>query len=267
MVRRTRAVIAALGLIGIFVFVGLGSSAAAAAGGEVPLTAKVEGEVPVGFSFGVTPRRLPASEGGVTRLTLDLAVTRPLYEGTWPGLAMIEIGLDRSITVEPRGLPVCHRLGAEAGPRIAPVRFHACAGAVVGRVQGDVYFNYPEQSPFLASGAGRIYRAAGKSLLLEIPLDFANESVWLVANVRPARKGGQGSEMTIKVPAISGGFGTLTHLDLELGRTFGRDGERIGYLEASCHDGRLTASQSTRLTDGTEGRSESVRACAAARDQ
>jgi hypothetical protein len=264
MVGRACAVVAALGLIGIVVVLGLGSPAADAAGGAAPVTVKVEDEAPVDFSFGVAPKRLPTGEGGVTRLMLDLEETSFQF-GARPGLQMVTIGMDRSITMEPRGLPVCHRLGAEAGPRVAPVRFHACAGAVVGRVGGDVFLDYPEQNQVLVHGAGTIYRSVGKSLLLEIPLGVFNETVWLVADVRPSRRGKIGSEMTIQVPTINEGLGTLTRLDLNLGRTFARDGERIGYVEAGCHDGRLTASQSTRLTDGTADRSESLRACAVAR--
>ena len=67
--------------------------------------------------------------------------------------------------------------------------------------------------------------------------------------------------MTIRVPMLADGEGLLTNLSLILGRTFGRDGERVAYVQARCEGGKLTASQSTRLTDGTEAHSEAIRAC------
>jgi hypothetical protein len=262
----TRVVGAALGLVVILVAVALAASSAGAAGGEGPVTAGV-GEPPVDFDFGVTPKLLPTGEAGMTRLKLELEEAEPDLDEGGIGIQTAKVDLDRSITLEPRGLPVCRRPVAEGDYELEGAVSGECERAVVGRVRARLFVAYPESMGVRFYQEGKIYRSGirgdGMNLLVEVPaLEGFGGILWMVAKVRPADEGRIGSEMTIDVPQVAQGSGVLIGLRLELGRTFGREGDRVGFVQARCHGGKLTASASTRLTDGSKGLTDSVRACA-----
>lgn len=256
---RTRALV--VGVVGMVV--ALVPVAGIAAGGEGPIYAGV-GEPAAEFDFGLSPKRLPSKE--TASATLKLKVEEVPPAGTRRGIASATIGLDRSIHLEPHGLPVCRWPALEGGIQIDAAGPDECDRAVVGRAEAKVQFAFPESRPITVPSEGNVYNAGTRNgaidLLFELPFSQPlNGSLRLLVPVRSVRRGRIGSEMTIKVPTITSGYGMLFELQFELGRTFVRHRERAAYVEAKCRGGKLAASMRAVLRDGTAGQEEFVRAC------
>jgi hypothetical protein len=258
-----RASVAVATVVVIGVAAAISPAVGGAAGGEASAVVSVgTGEPPAEFSFGISPTSLPPADPGATSLDLAIEESRSAAAGTAVGLSEAKIGLDRSIQFDPRELPDCHRLlQIDLGP-------DRCHGDVVGQAEADVEVAYPEGVPIELTGRGPIYNDGvhprGTQLIVDIPIEPMPGVLRLVVPVERVKHGRIGSEATIKVPMIAGGSGSLRDLRLELRRGFNRDGERVGYVDAECRDGKLAAWLSAVFRDGTTGQQEpAVRACRA----
>jgi len=246
------------GVIGLVV--ALAPAAGLAAGGEAPVTVTVGMEPPVSLQFGISPKRLPSPIRGTTKLAF--AIEEEPGTGVRPGITSATIGLDKSIELDPRGLPICPYFVVQiesAGPG-------GCPGSSLGHAEATAEIDLPEQPPVEIHAHGGIYNVSvgdgaprlGIELILGAPVSGA---LRILVPVRPVDEGRIGSEATIKIPEITGGSGHLLDLHLELGRSFMRHGERVGFVTAECDKGRLVSTLSATLDDGAEAREESIRAC------
>jgi hypothetical protein len=226
------------------------------------------GEPAATLEFAVTPKRLPPPGTRAETMTIGIEENATLTEGFPTGMTTATVGLDRSISLEPRGLPVCRWPGVEGGIQIASAG-DECPHAVVGTVEGSLFFDYPENTPIRTFGKGKVYNGGVRRgvtyLLLEIPFGAPlSAALRLVVPVRPARHGRIGSEATITVPRIADGYGLLTSLRIEVGRTVSRQKGPAGYVIAECRDRKLVASLSVVLGGETQGEGqEVVRSCGA----
>jgi hypothetical protein len=241
------------------------SAPRSAAEGEAPPVVKIGDEPAAALEFGVTPHVLSGDRRVPARLKLGAEVEG--VAGIPPGLATMTFALDRSIEFEPSGLPVC---------RWPTVQFHLqveaaeapgeCPRAMVGYGDARIMFAFPESKPIIVPAPVTAYNGGivdgALELLIEMqvaqPLDGA---VKLVAPIRHSDRGWIGSEMTIQMPTLSEGAGMLMELQLELGRHFRDEGRSAAFVTARCRHGKLAASLSAAMTDGTSFASESIRAC------
>jgi hypothetical protein len=238
-----------------------------ASGQEARITVRTEGESAATLEFGLTPKVLPARGRQVAKLVIG--VEEGGAEGIPPGISGATFGIDRAIRLDPRGIRPC-RSPVTEGVQIdgAGAAETDCRRSIVGRAEAKIMFAYPENTPITVTGHGIVYFAGdrlGRSeLLVEIP--FGNPlsaNLDLIVPIRSVSEGGIGSDATVNVPEIAGGYGLLRSLRLELGRVYSRDGERVDYVDAECRRGKLRAALSVELGDGTEARGESIRACTA----
>ena len=222
------------------------------------------GEPPGSFNFGIAPTLLPPADPGAGRLDIDIE-DQPSTTGQLPPpMSELTIGLDRSIQLEPLGLPIC---GWAQHPRLQIENPMAgCSQAVIGRFVGEIVVAFPEEVPIHTPVSGKIYNGGrqhgaaivGLRMLVSAPVLGA---LRLLMKVRSVHDGRIGSQMTVKIPEIVGGSGVLTRLDFELGRAFNRGGERAGYVNATCPDGKLLAAARATYVDGTSSEVEATRAC------
>jgi hypothetical protein len=247
---RTRAVVASLALASICALTALAPAPGAAAGGEAPVTVRTS-ESSASFSFGLAPRVLPV--GSATPATLDLGFEEGRPESESIGFRSLGLGFDKSISLNPRGVPICHAPGF-AGVQIEAAGPVDCKSAEVGVSEAMVQFAYPENDPIEMKSEGRIYYGGHGRLLIELPFKLIlNGNLDLVAPVRRVSSGPISSEATIEIPHIADGYGALYELSLQLNRP--------GFVTAECSTGKLRAMLAATLRDGTKAHQETIRAC------
>jgi hypothetical protein len=260
---RTGAVVASF-VVGLAI-VALGP-AGAASGRETGVTLPIEGESSATLEFGLTPKILPARGRQVAKLVIGVEEEA---NGFPLGISGATFGIDRAIQLDPLGLPPC-RTPATEGVQIdaAGAAETDCRPSRVGRAEAEITFAYPENSPITIFGRGVVYfagyRPGGSDLLVEIPFGMPlSANLDLIVPIRSVSEGRIGSDATVRVPELGGGYGVLRSLRLELGRVYARDGERVDYVDAECRRGELRAALSVELGGGTEPREKSTRACTA----
>jgi hypothetical protein len=266
--RRARAVVATLGVGMIGLTAALAPAVGDAAGGEAPVTVKVGDETPADFDVGISPTLLPPNEPAATEFRLSVEEHPRFFgDGVPPGITEARFGFDRSIDLEPHGPPVCRWPTVESGIQIDAAGNSDCPSAVVGRAEATIEFAFAETMPINVMSRGKVYnggtRRGATDLLVELPVTAPLDStVRLIVPVRPVRRGRIGSEAAFTAPILAGGSGFFLSLKLDLKRGFrDQDGERGGYVNAECRDGKLAATFAAAFNDGTQYAQESVRAC------
>jgi hypothetical protein len=263
-----RAIVAALGVGMIGLTAALAPAVGDAAGGEAPVTVKVGDETPADFDVGISPTLLPPNEPAATEFRLSVEEHPRFFgDGVPPGITEARFGFDRSIDLEPHGPPVCRWPAVESGIQIDAAGNTDCARALVGRAEATLEFAFDETTPFKVPSTGKVYnggtRGGATDLLVELLVPAPFESIIrMIVPVRSVPRGRIGSEATLTAPTLAGGAGFFLSFRLDLKRAFGRGGgERGGYVNAECRDGKLAATFAAAFTDGTQYAQESVRAC------
>jgi hypothetical protein len=162
------------------------------------------------------------------------------------------IDFDRDGRLSAGGLPTC-AAGQVASLGTAEAR-SACAGAIVGRGHIEALVALP---------AGTVPTSSALTLFNGPPLDgdptvvlhahFTVPGTQTFAIVVPIerRRGGFRYRATLNLPAIAGGLGAVTHVDVGVGRRFTVDGQSHSYVAARCSDGVLRTHGHFSFADGT----------------
>jgi hypothetical protein len=169
-----------------------------------------------------------------------------------PALQHVRLDFDRDGRLTTAGLPVCPPSRVEATTSRQARR--RCRGAIVG-----------------AGHIGAVVDLAGGRLKIRSPLTLFNgprrgrnwtvvahaqarvpvfESYVVVVPVE-RRRGTYGYRSSFDVPRIAGGLGSLTHIDVKVGRRYRFHGARRSYVSARCSDGILQTQGYFGFADGT----------------
>jgi hypothetical protein len=164
------------------------------------------------------------------------------------------VDLDRNVSIDAEGLPVCRaillRVSDVAGAR------RVCRKAIVG--SGSARFGFVSSTQSPPTGTVQLRSeldSVASSRLTLFNGGVANGTVTLfihalvsdpnpkplVATVKIAGKG-DGSQAVAKIPYIAEGRGSLLGFNLKLGRSFRAEGTERSYLAAKCPGGRLSLS-------------------------
>lgn len=159
------------------------------------------------------------------------------------------VDFDRDGKLDARGLPVCSPARIENAAPAAARRL--CAGSIVGegRVEAVVerdgspapvgspltLFNGPPQEgePTVILHA----RAGGQTLAMVVPIE--------------RRKGEFRYRATLVFPPLDEGRGSISYVEVQVGRHFSVGGQKRSYVSARCSDGVLRTHGRFRFADGT----------------
>lgn len=180
-----------------------------------PTTLPRRGTVPIGVEFGGT-----------------IASTRP---GGPPKLTKMTVAINRNGWVDTKGLPRCG-LG-RIDPSTNREALVACRSSLVGEGSFAANVKIPEQSPFPSHGKVLAFngRLHGK------PVIFAH-----IYGVRPLpisyvlpfeikkSTGTYGTVLEASFPPVTGEWGYVTGISMNLNRRFSSGGRTHGYLNAGC---------------------------------
>ena len=201
---------------------------------------------------GFTPRELPRRSYAPIHFQGHVNISSA--KGGLPPAADYGIlYFDRDGKLFTRGLPICPRSRIEtASPAVAR---RLCGGAIVG--EGHI-------GAAVALPGGGTVKLRSLLTVFNGPRENGNATVIVHAQA-PApvsetyavvvpierRQGPYGYKVTIDVPPIAGGAGTLTHLDGKIGREFRSGGAERSYVSARCLDGILETRGHFLFSDST----------------
>lgn len=186
------------------------------------------------LSGSLDPTRLPRQGSAPVAVSISGRIA-PTSETTLPQLRRIAIAINRFGRLDTSGLPQCRI------PRIQPATsaeaLAACRGARIGHGHFSADVRLPEASPFPSEG--KILAFNGRwhgrpAILAQIyGIDPAPTSYVLPFAIRRSR-GTFGTVLEAQLPPITGSWGFVTGVSLELGRSFRSHGRVHSYLAAGC---------------------------------
>jgi hypothetical protein len=194
-----------------------------------------DGNVRISFSGGFTPRSLPRDRPAP--VTVDIQGAIGTTDGSHPpAVQRIEIALNRNGKISTQGLPACTSpLLQSTSTEVALSR---CRSSLVGRgrFKADVQISSP--SPVLATGKMLAFfgRSEGKrALLLHLYVTIPVRATFILPlTISGTAKGKFGTVLSAKVPTLAGGLGSVTQIDLTVGRNYSYRGEPRSFISASC---------------------------------
>lgn len=203
---------------------------AALAHGEV----RRVGNLQIAFNGGIAPHSLPRDRAVPVTLSVSGRITTT--DGSHPPpLRWLRLELNRNGQLSTAGLPTCRASALQSTTSKAALA--RCQGALVGRGSFAAELSgggaaIPTQGRILVFNS----TAAGKPALLlhlygTIPIQ---SSYVLPLKIRHQAQGEFGTVMATRLPRLAGGVGSITQIELEIGREYTYRGERRGYLSASC---------------------------------
>lgn len=192
-----------------------------------------QGDVRVKFDADFDPHSLPRRDAAPVRIQIEGGITTT--DGSHPPpLQWLEVELNRKGQLSTVGLPVCSApLLQSTTTRQALAR---CGSAVVGKGSFDAEVALSGDVPASGKIVAFNSRLHGKPALLlhffaQVPVRFT-----LVVPLTITRKssGEFGTLLRTRVPRLAGGLGSITHIDLTIGRRYTFAGRRRSYVSAAC---------------------------------
>ncbi|HEV2857444.1 MAG TPA: hypothetical protein VGW80_03465 [Solirubrobacterales bacterium] len=250
----------------IFILVAL---LALSAGAVAWAAVEKSGNVLVHFNAEFSPHSLPRQDPAPIEVTIKGGITTT--DGSHPPpMQWLEIELNRNGRLYTKGLPSCSpALLQSTSSKEAKAR---CGRAQVGHGSFSADIALGSNKPVTSTGRILAFngRRSGKPALLlhffgGVPVRFT-----LVVPLRIGhRKDGQfGTVLRARIPKLANGFGSITQIDLTLGRRWSFAGERRSYLSAACNAPRgfsggpfTFARASFRFEDRPEISSTLTKAC------
>lgn len=195
--------------------------------------------VRVAVDGSMSPVRLPRS--GSTPIAVSVSGQISSSTTELPKLTGIRIEINRHGHLDQRGIPLC-RLG-HIDPSTTQEALGACRSALIGEGHFSADVRIPNQSPFPSDG--KVLAFNGK--LNGKPAIFAHiygtrpvpTSYVLPFSVSKA-SGTYGTVLEASLPQVTGEWGYVTGISLDLDRVFTSHGQRRGYLSASCPAPRVS---------------------------
>jgi hypothetical protein len=192
-----------------------------------------EGNVRVKFNTDFAPHSLPRTHAAPVRIHIQGAIATT--DGTHPPpLRWLEVELNRKGQISTTGLPTCS--ASQLQSTSTDQALALCGPSVVGRGDFRAEVSLGSSVPAVGKIVAFNSRLAGKPALLlhffaNVPIRFT-----LVVPLTITRKGkGEfGTLLRTKVPQLAGGLGSITKIDLLMGRQYSAAGKRRSYVSAAC---------------------------------
>jgi hypothetical protein len=181
-----------------------------------PTTLPRRGTAPIGISFGGTISATDAA--GIPKLT------------------KLTIALNRNGRLDTHGLPRCSR--RQIDPSTNREALAICGSSLVGEGSFASKVKIPEQSPFPSKGKVLAFngRLHGRPVILAHIYGVRPLPISYVLPFTVSRSGGStyGTLLEASFPKVTGEWGYVTGIAMNLHRSFSTGGKTRGYLNAGC---------------------------------
>jgi hypothetical protein len=190
--------------------------------------------VRVSVEGGFAPKRLPRTGTAPISVSVDGKIGGSQTDGP-PQLQTIRIAINREGRLDTRGLPIC-RIG-QIDPSTSQEALETCESSLVGEGTFSANVKIPEQSPFPSEGKILAFngRLGGKPALLAHI--FGSQPIptsYVLPFTISASHGTFGTVLEASLPKVTGEWGYVTGVEINLGRRFSFGGKQRSYLSASC---------------------------------
>jgi hypothetical protein len=226
------------------------------------------GSVKTTFSASVKPKTLPRSKRTPVAISLSSKVVGR-GQAHIPAIARATIGIDRSLTVDARGVPVC--APGQIENQTSEAAEASCAAALVGtgtaiaEIALDGAAPVSAESRLLAFNGGTVGRTT--TILVHAHLSApVTQTLVVPIALTKVSGGGYGLLAQVAVPKIASGAGSLARFDLAFRkRVTTTGGSRHGYLLARCTDGNLIFEPEVEFDNGDFAQGLLAEGCDSAR--
>jgi hypothetical protein len=213
-------------LLAIFALLGAG-----VARGELSQS----GNLRISFEGSFSPQALPRDQLAAVTISVEGAIKTT--DGSHPpALRRIEFGLNRNGRLSTAGLPVCTSGLLQATTTQEALK--RCRPALVGRGHFGADVEFPSLTAIPASGTILAFngRHAGKrAVLLHLYGTVPVQATFILPlTISHSDEGRFGTMLSAKIPTLAGGVGSVTKIDLRIGRDYTYQGQRHSYISASC---------------------------------
>jgi hypothetical protein len=170
-----------------------------------------------------------------------------------PVLQHVKLDFDRDGLLTTAGLGVCLPSRIE-GATVEQARGR-CGGAIVGTGHLGATISLPGGSHFDVRSPLTLFngprQAGNPTVLFHAQTSIPAFQAYVVVIPIERRSGTFGYRASFDVPAIAGGYGTLTHADVKVGRRYHSHGTERSYVSARCSDYILQTQGYFSFADGT----------------
>jgi hypothetical protein len=201
---------------------------------------------------GFTPQALPRHRYAPIEFQAHADVR--MSDGSVPPAAQrIKLAFDRDGRLTTAGLPTCPAARiAAATPKQARSR---CRGAIVGSGHLGAEIALPGLAPVHIHAPLTLFNGPREGgdpvVLVHTQATFpAVETFVVPVRIEPAH-GLYAYRTDFAVPQLAGGFGSLTHIDVKVGRRYRSGGRERSYASARCSDYILQTRGLVSFADGT----------------
>lgn len=201
---------------------------------------------------GFTPRVLPRRAFAPIEFR-GRADLRAVDGGAPPAVRRIVLEFDRDGKLSAAGLPECDP-ALLAGESPLDAR-ETCGGSIVGWGHAAAIVTRPGEPAFSASTELTVFNGIRQgrvpTAIVHGRLFTPQPEAFLIVVPIQEQAGEFRYRATIEVPPIAGGSGSLTHVDVTLGRRYRFEGRPRSYVSARCSDGVLQTHGRFEFADGS----------------
>ncbi len=204
------------------------------------------GNLVIHFKGALSPETLPKNK--MAPVSFHASASVATTDGSHvPPATSVHIQVDKHIRIDATGLPVCTVGKIEASTPSQAMK--ACGSALVGKGSATAQVEFPESTPFTAKGPilafngpsiGGGYGGHGYPEMLDyIYVNVPAPTAVIVIAKLSKDTGKYGYKVSVAVPTIAGGSGSLTNAEFTINRKWLYKGQEHSYLNAECPNGHF----------------------------
>jgi hypothetical protein len=203
--------------------------------GSAPGEVRQVGNLRVVLDGGFSPKRLPRDRLAPVKVNVEGRMFTT--DGSQPPpLRVFEIALNRHGRLSAQGLPTCRAATLQSASNSGALA--KCRGALVGHGSFHAMLAFGTETRIPADGPVLVFnsRQHGRpGLLLHFYITSPVEATLVLPlRIHHQPKGEFGFLLRTKVPKLGGDIGSITGINLTIGRSYSYRGEKRSYLLASC---------------------------------
>jgi hypothetical protein len=182
-----------------------------------------------------------------------------------PPLKKLVLEFDKHGTLDTKGLARCSASTLENTTTDAAKK--KCKSALVGKGETAARIALPGQPAIVAKGPLLAFNGTPSHghpvVLMHVFAKVPAPTTFVVPGVITNASGKYGKRVTLKIPPIVGGNGSLTHFNVALHRTWKSKGKKHSYVSAKCANGVFLAHGTYSFADGSKVSGSIARTCKA----